>query len=343
MKKAIAPVGCGCAPIVGLFLLALLGGMVMGAVGAEEAHRQAQAQAQVGNSTSVSIPPEYVADVQRAGNICPEITPGVIAAQIQAESAWDPNAVSSAGAQGLSQFIPSTWATEGKDGDGDGKADPYNPKDAIFSQGHYMCSLVQNIKDRQAQGRLQGDVLALSLAAYNAGLGAVDMARGIPVYEETVNYVAKIKKAAGEMEANPTGVPMSIATSAAVKSSLDWAYSIATNPNSFYQWGGEGPLGYDCSGLTQAFARKLGVELPHLADAQARLGQQISGEQAEPGDLIFWSKNGGQTWYHTAIYAGNWMMISANSPATGIQYEPVSQAPEDIIIYRRITQQGDTQ
>src|SRR5690606_5315263 len=45
-----------------------------------------------------------------------------------------------AGAQGWMQFMPGTWAAYGVDADGDGKADPYNPKDAIFSAANYLSA-----------------------------------------------------------------------------------------------------------------------------------------------------------------------------------------------------------
>src|SRR5213075_329447 len=46
--------------------------------------------------------------------------------------------VSSAGAVGWMQFLPSTWKSYGTDANGDGKADPYNPVDAIFSAARYL-------------------------------------------------------------------------------------------------------------------------------------------------------------------------------------------------------------
>ena len=77
-------------------------------------------------STVAGMPAEYEADVIRAGYICQVVTPSIIAAQIDQESNWNPNAGSSAGARGIAQFIPSTWASSGKDGDGDGQADIWN-------------------------------------------------------------------------------------------------------------------------------------------------------------------------------------------------------------------------
>lgn len=148
-------------------------------------------------STGVAnVPAEYEADVVRAGSICPTVTPSIIAAQIEQESNWNPKAGSSAGAQGIAQFMPSTWASAGKDGDGDGKADIWNPHDAIWSQGNYMCGLASQVETAKKSGKLTGDTLELTLAAYNAGLGSVLRYGMVPPFEETINYVRRIKELA---------------------------------------------------------------------------------------------------------------------------------------------------
>ena len=143
-----------------------------------------------------NVPAEYLADVKRAGSICQVVTPSIIAAQIDQESNWNPKAGSSAGAQGIAQFMPSTWASAGKDGDGDGKADIWNPHDAIWSQGNYMCNLASQVETAKKSGKLTGDTLELTLAAYNAGLGSVLRYGMVPPFEETINYVRRIKELA---------------------------------------------------------------------------------------------------------------------------------------------------
>lgn len=147
-------------------------------------------------STVSGVPAEYEADVIRAGSICQVVTPSIIAAQIDQESNWNPKAGSSAGAQGIAQFMPSTWASAGKDGDGDGKADIWNPHDAIWSQGNYMCGLASQVETTKKSGKLTGDTLELTLAAYNAGLGSVLRYGMVPPFEETINYVRRIKELA---------------------------------------------------------------------------------------------------------------------------------------------------
>ena len=142
--------------------------------------------------TVQNVPAEYVDDVNKAGSICSEVTAPAIAAQIEAESDWNPNARSSVGALGIAQFMPYTWESYKVDGDGDGKMDMQDGHDEIQAQGKYMCSLVSQIKQLKQSGKVSGDTLQLAFAAYNAGLGPVKLNGGIPPYDETRNYVKRI-------------------------------------------------------------------------------------------------------------------------------------------------------
>ncbi|WP_256725918.1 lytic transglycosylase domain-containing protein [Streptomyces sp. IMTB 2501] len=133
-----------------------------------------------------AIPDRYLVTVQSAARTCPQLSVPLLAAQLDAESHWDPRA-DSGRAQGIAQFRPSTWAEWGKDYAGDGKADVWNPADAIPAQGAYMCHLFKQVKG------IPGDPTRLALAAYNAGPVAVLKARGIPRIPETQNYVNRIE------------------------------------------------------------------------------------------------------------------------------------------------------
>ncbi|WP_431044663.1 lytic transglycosylase domain-containing protein [Streptomyces sp. P1-3] len=132
-----------------------------------------------------TIPDKYRSTVESAARTCPRLNVPLMAAQIHAESRWQPDA-DSGHAQGISQFSPVTWSEWGRDGDGDGQADVWEPKDAIPSQARYMCHLYKVVKD------VPGDPTELALAAYNAGPGAVLKARGIPAIDETRGYVDRI-------------------------------------------------------------------------------------------------------------------------------------------------------
>lgn len=276
--------------------------------------------------TTVTIPAEYLDAVNRAGSICTEITPGLIAAQINHESSWNPKAVSPVGAQGISQFMPGTWASVGVDGDGDGKADVWNATDAIITQGHFMCGLVDQVKKAKAKHKISGDTVSLALAAYNAGFGAVLKAKGVPAFTES--YIAAILADTPSSSADE-------GTSADLTAAVAWAKAVAADDTYRYVWGGNGRQdgGYDCSGLSTAMYKRLGIKLPRTAAAQqvANIGTTVKRNQLKVGDLMFWRKPA----YHVAIYAGDGWMVSADDPVRGILYERIWGTPSS---YRRIIQ-----
>jgi len=99
----------------------------------------------------------------------------VVRAIIHAESAFRPNAMSHAGAQGLMQLIPGTAARFGV-------ADSFDPAQNIRGGVAYLSWLMQRYKSN----------LTLVAAAYNAGEGAVDRNGGVPPYSETQRYVERV-------------------------------------------------------------------------------------------------------------------------------------------------------
>ena len=101
------------------------------------------------------------------------IDPDLFVRQIQAESAFRPDAVSSAGAIGLGQLMPATAKELG--------VDPTDPAQNLEGAARYMKQQLDRFGDP-----------ALALAAYNAGPSRVAKANGVPNITETQNYVAKI-------------------------------------------------------------------------------------------------------------------------------------------------------
>jgi cell wall-associated NlpC family hydrolase len=90
-----------------------------------------------------------------------------------------------------------------------------------------------------------------------------------------------------------------------------------------YVWGGNSPLGFDCSGFVQYVYRHFGRELPRISYQQAQ-GKRISLDQAKVGDLVAWdtsSRNNGAD--HIAIYAGNGMVIHAPKPGDRVKISKV--------------------
>jgi soluble lytic murein transglycosylase-like protein len=124
------------------------------------------------------VPPQYRSDVAQAARRS-GIPATVLAAQLQQESGFDPNAGSPAGAQGIAQFMPGTAATAGPHGTPLNTSDPHA---SIQAQGRLMGQL------RQQFGSTK-----LALAAYNAGPGAVQEAGNrVPAIPETQDYVSTI-------------------------------------------------------------------------------------------------------------------------------------------------------
>ncbi len=108
------------------------------------------------------------------------LEPDLVRAVIQAESAFNPRAVSVKGAMGLMQLMPATARQFGV-------TDPFHPEQNIRAGVAYL---------RQLMDLYESDV-HLALAAYNAGPGAVQRYSGIPPYRETQDYVKKITAVSG--------------------------------------------------------------------------------------------------------------------------------------------------
>jgi peptidoglycan DL-endopeptidase RipA len=136
-----------------------------------------------------TVPKEYRKPLKQAAKECPELTPRLLAAQLDQESGFDPDAVSKAGAEGIAQFVPDTWAVWGQDLDGDGVASPYNAREAIDAQARLMCFLIFEAKS----SGIDGDPINLALAAYNAGWSNVVRYDGVPPFDETENYIKRIR------------------------------------------------------------------------------------------------------------------------------------------------------
>jgi cell wall-associated NlpC family hydrolase len=259
--------------------------------------------------------------VTKAGSLCPAITPGLIAAQIQVESGWNAQDLSPAGAEGIAQFMPGTFPEYGADDDGSGNVSAFNPADAIVAAGRYDCALVAGEATlAESSGT---PALSLALAAYNAGPRAVTNAGGIPPLIETQDYVARVEAlAATYVQATPGAVGPAV-----VAAAQQWL-------GTPYRWGGGGsvgptgnPAGFDCSGLTAYAVYQAthgALSLPHSSELQATMGQPIALADAEPGDLIALQLTDPGDYDHVVIYAGNDQVIAAPHTGGVVQIQPLS-------------------
>ena len=86
-----------------------------------------------------------------------------------------------------------------------------------------------------------------------------------------------------------------------------------------YRSGGTTTNGVDCSGLTFAVYKEVGVKLPRSSDDQARAGEPVSRDELAPGDLVFFGS--GSNVSHVGIYTGGGEFIHASTSARSVRFD----------------------
>ncbi|MFJ2432196.1 C40 family peptidase [Streptomyces anulatus] len=82
-----------------------------------------------------------------------------------------------------------------------------------------------------------------------------------------------------------------------------------------YSLGSTGPNSWDCSSLVQAAYRTVGIDLPRVSQSQSTFGTQVSLDNLQPGDILYWGGAGSA--YHVAIYVGGGEFVGAQNSSTG--------------------------
>jgi cell wall-associated NlpC family hydrolase len=90
-----------------------------------------------------------------------------------------------------------------------------------------------------------------------------------------------------------------------------------------YQYGGNGPYAYDCSGLAQQAWRAAGVRVPRATRQQAHFGTPVPLGRIQLGDLVVFYADAS----HVGIYAGRGMVVVAPHPGAVIRLEPIKWMP----------------
>lgn len=267
--------------------------------------------------------------------------------------------ISSANAQGPMQFLPSTWASEGMDGDGDGIKDINNPADAILGTANYLV----HSGAKQGTDGIRRAILAynhsqeylnsvISYAKFYAG-GKVAVSASSGADTAGACNVSS-GGANGQQVANvPASTSYEKAAIAAAKTYLGQPYV----------WGGgdrNGPSsgGFDCSGFSlyvvaQATLKASGKELvlPHLSSEQKDVESLAtvatysgSGEpdlsKMRVGDVIVYNLTADQSrhpWNHVAIYIGNGQIIHAPNVGETVTAAKISDPGKGAWVARRPT------
>ena len=240
------------------------------------------------------IPPAYLVLYMRAAASCPGMNWALLAAigKVESDHGRD-DSVSSAGAVGPMQFLPSTWAVYGRDGNDDGSADPTDPADAIFGAANYLCH------------NGGGDPAALRSAIYSYN-------HSDAYVEEVLGYYRAYLAPSDLVLTASTGAP-----SPAAAAALRWA---ATQLGTPYQWGGCGPDAWDCSCLVQHAYAAAGVVLPRTTTEQyGASGPHVERAALEPGDLVFFGT--ATDIAHVGLYVGADQMLDAPHTGTVVRIE----------------------
>ncbi|MFD5615864.1 C40 family peptidase [Kitasatospora sp. NPDC127060] len=122
-------------------------------------------------------------------------------------------------------------------------------------------------------------------------------------------------QASGQSDSRPSRGGAS--STGSTESAVDYALAQLGKP---YVWGGNGPSGYDCSGLVQQAYRRSGISLPRVADDQYAATTPISAGQLRRGDLVFWSDSGRASGiHHVGIYLGGGTFVEAPRPGKTVR------------------------
>lgn len=252
-----------------------------------------------------------------------------LAAIAGAESSYDTSVVSKPNTNGTvdrglwqinsvhSQYDPNQLTTDPS----------YNAKaalDILRGQGWKAWTTYTNGAYKQF---LSGDPNAVGAAAVTAGaqLGAATSTAGAKDSLEsrllsitdffgggTTKPDAAQQSPTQAVSAVSGGATVAAAVSGVAQKAIDAAMTAVGQP---YTWGGNDlGSGVDCSGLIQQAYRAAGVDLPRVSNDQANSGTQVSFEEAQPGDILWWDYGAGSQVSgadHVALYLGNGKMIEA--------------------------------
>ncbi len=220
----------------------------------------------------------------------------------------------------------------GQDGDDDGVVNVYDPADAIPAAADYLLNHGAEDDMRQA------------IYGYNHAWWYVDdVMEWADRYADGDFDTSSSVETAVNCELNEEGEPIAQAPDDLTQAVVDWAMGQRGKP---YVWGGTGPNGFDCSGLTMKAYESIGVTVPRVSQAQWEFGPKVPQGEEQPGDLVFFDvqRSGEPSGPgHMGMVIGDGLMVEAwctnCGPIATREYDDPSRA--DIVGFTRPLEHPD--
>ncbi|WP_030742044.1 C40 family peptidase [Streptomyces sp. NRRL F-5135] len=178
--------------------------------------------------------------------------------------------------------------------------------------------------DRKAEAeRKEAEARAKAAAAERASRAAERTALATPASDSGSSDSSSSSSSSSSGSSSSSAVSQATGSAAAVI-----AFAQAQVGDA-YVLGSTGPNAWDCSGLVGAAYKQIGVDLPRVSQDQSTAGTQVSLDNLQPGDILYWGSAGSA--YHTAIYIGDGKFVGAQNPSTGVverslDYDPPTGA-----------------
>lgn len=240
------------------------------------------------------IPTGYLALYQQAAATCPGLPWSVLAGIGAIESDHGRSGapgvhggVNQAGARGPMQFLPATFAQYALPVPPGGAEppSPYDAVDAVFAAARLLCA--------------------------NGGRDGADLPGAIFAYNHADWYVQDVLALAA-----------GYGTGGGAAAAVAYAQAQLGTP---YRWGGEGPGGFDCSGLVQAAYAAAGIRLPRVAQQQYNTGPHLPPDAPLlPGDLVFFGTSSTHV-THVGMVVSPGLMIDAPFTGAVVRIEPYAR------------------
>ncbi|WP_034088308.1 C40 family peptidase [Streptacidiphilus albus] len=299
--RAAAGLAVGCGTVLTLFLAAAIAAVTAAVAVATGGLSLLLDGGAPSPQATADIPPAMLSRYRQAATTCPGLPWTILAGigKVESDHGRARNQVSSAGAVGPMQFLPSTF-TEYDQPVPPGGANPPTPwdaTDAVQAAARLLC----------AHGGRNGKDLRNAVYQYNHDEQYVDT-----VMAYATRYASADSSAT---DAAPPGTGAARA--------LAFARSQVGVP---YQWGAEDPgHAFDCSGLTQAAYAAAGIILPRVAQDQYDHGPRLpTGTPIQPGDLVFFGTSTDSI-VHVGIAVSGTTMIDAPHSGTLVRLESIGR------------------